>query len=92
MELRINICLSENSLMIFRYLYDFDWVPTVKMLTWCAASKSVSRTDTPLDDLVKARMRQKEERLEQSLEGFGFALDSSESFRLVLDPGRPEKV
>lgn len=92
MKYKLGNSLSENSNMIFRYLNDSDWVGVTKMLTWCAAAKSVYRTDTTLDELVKARMQQKEARLEQSLEGFGFTLDSSEALRLVVDVGRPEKV
>lgn len=92
MYYRLSCTRVENHNIIFSYLYNKTWSLVVKALTWCAAVKSVTRTDTPLDDLVKARMQQKEERLEKSLDGFNFVLDSPESLHLVCDPGRIEKV
>ena len=84
--------LAENSNMIHRYLVDGDWTDVVNKLTWSAHDKYATRTDSSLDDLVKTRMAQKEERLEKMLQGFNFYLDSPESTSLVVDPGRPEKV
>jgi hypothetical protein len=92
MNWHIGNSLAENSNMIFRYLYDSNWTDVVKKLTCCAHDKFETRTDTMLDDLVKAHMAQKEEQLEKRLAGFNFYLDSPESISLVTDPGRIEKV
>ncbi|KAF8308150.1 hypothetical protein DL93DRAFT_2231827 [Clavulina sp. PMI_390] len=76
---------------VFQYLHDLSWVHTMRQLTWCAASKSTWRTDSPLDDLVRKSMVQKETRLEYKLEGFGFIFDSVESVKLVMDSTTFEK-
>lgn len=92
MNRHLGTSLAENSNMIFRYLYDSNWTNVVKQLTCCAHDKSETKTDTTLDELVKARMAQKEEQLEKRLNGFNFYLDSPESTGLVTDSGRIEKV
>ena len=84
--------LAENHSMIFRFLVDGDWMDVVTKLALSAHEKCTIRTDSSLDNLVKAHMAQKEEQLEKRLEGFNFYLDSPESMGLVTDPGRVEKV
>ncbi|KAF8288826.1 hypothetical protein DL93DRAFT_1177376 [Clavulina sp. PMI_390] len=87
----LSSALTENCNGVFQYLDNLMWVIPMKQLTWCAATKSTWRTDSPLDDLIKTRMQQKEDRLEASLESFDFTFDSMESVKLVMDPGRFEK-
>lgn len=92
MEQGLADSLTENHNILFNYLTHESWTRVVKGLAWCAASRTPPSTDTPLDDLVKISMLQKEERLERSLSRFNFLLDTPEALRLVIDSGRIEKV
>ena len=91
MRSRLEETLAENAGMVFGYL-KAEWTETIKGLTWCANTKSSPRTDSPLDDLVRAHMGLSEERIEASLERFFFTLDSPEALALVCETTRIEKV
>ncbi|KAF8316872.1 hypothetical protein DL93DRAFT_2154581 [Clavulina sp. PMI_390] len=83
--------LTENCHGVYLYLRQPFWFGSIKQLTWCAASKSKTVTDTPVDGLVKLMMAEKEKRLEAALLGFGFKFDSIESVRLIMDSDGFEK-
>jgi hypothetical protein len=91
MRWRLGDVITENSGIAFSYLIA-SWADTVKSLTWCANAKYETQTDTGLDDLVKLHMKLVEDRLEESLGGFYFNLDSPESLLLVCQGNRLEKV
>ena len=91
MRYRLGDTLAENAGMVFGYLIA-DWASSVKLLTWCANGKTEARTDTPLDELVRAHMKHSEERIEASLDHFFFTLDSPEALALVCETTRIEKV
>ncbi|KAF8323073.1 hypothetical protein DL93DRAFT_617209 [Clavulina sp. PMI_390] len=83
--------LAENHNVIYNYLTHQSWIGVVRSVAWCAASKSATKTDTPLDDLIAISMAKKEERLEKNLARFQFLLDTPEALKLICDSGRIEK-
>lgn len=89
---RLSNTIAENHNIVFAHLYNSNWVDIVKQLIWSGAWSSVTKTDSPLDDLIKDRMSQKEDRLEKTLSNFNFVFDSPESLHLVTEAGRIEKV
>lgn len=91
MRYRLGNTLSQNSGLVFTYLIG-DWANTVKLLTWCGNAKADARTDTALDDLVRAHMKLSEDKIEASLHDFLFTLDSPEALGLVCETNRIEKV
>lgn len=83
--------IAENHNIVFPYLFT-DWIDPIQQLVWSGAMSTVTQTDSHLDDLIRNRMLQKEERLEKALDNFNFVFDSPESLHLVTEAGRIEKV
>ena len=81
----------ENSRMVMEYLEGFWW-RYIGILTLSAASKAPVTTDSPLDDLVKMRMAQKEKQLTEVLVEWNYNVDTPESFSFLCGPERMEKV
>jgi hypothetical protein len=81
----------ENSQAILLY-FQKGWTDYINLLTYSAGSKTEFTTDTPLDDLVKARMKQKEDRLDKALKPLFYHIDTPETLILVCGEGRLEKV
>jgi hypothetical protein len=82
----------ENSLSVLYYFQSGRWSDSIDLLTYSAGNKTESMTDTPLDDLVKARMAQKEARLDAALQPLFYHIDAPETLTLVCGEGRLEKV
>lgn len=89
---RLGNTIADNHNIVLQHLDNWNWTEIIRLLTWSAAASSETKTDTSLDDLIKARMLRKEERLEKTLIGFNFALDTPESLHLITQAGRIEKV
>ena len=80
-----------NSRMIHFY-FRGGWALELDRLVKCAMYKTWTMTYTPLDDLIKAQMEEKEKRLSLALNKICFDIDGAESLELVKESGRIEKV
>ncbi|KAF8340736.1 uncharacterized protein EI90DRAFT_3117280 [Cantharellus anzutake] len=79
-----------NSRIIQGYFHG-RWVLELNRLVKCTMFKNRDFTNTPLDDLIKARIEEKRERLVPALQRLYFDLDDVESLELIKEPGRIEK-
>ncbi|KAF8320530.1 uncharacterized protein EI90DRAFT_2598279 [Cantharellus anzutake] len=83
--------MLENSQLVLYYHLQGSWVNAVERLAYPLPHNVPISSDSPLDELVKRRMAQKEERLSAALERMFYNVDAPESFALVCGPGRIEK-
>lgn len=74
------------------YYFRGRWAPELDRLVKCTMYKTWTTTSTPLDDLIRAQMKEKEKRLSLALERISFDIDGAESLELVKESGRIEKV
>ncbi|KAF8320533.1 uncharacterized protein EI90DRAFT_3080514, partial [Cantharellus anzutake] len=83
--------MLENSQLVLYYYHQGGWKYAVERLTYPLPHDVSISSDSPLDELVKRRMAQKEERLSAALERMLYIVDAPESLALVCGPGRIEK-
>lgn len=89
---RLGNTIAKNHNIILMHLDNGNWTKSTKLLTWSAAASSGTWTDSTLDDLIRERMVQKEERLETILTVFNCVLDTPELLNMITQAGRIEKV